>query len=94
MTEFIINSDQLEQLIEGIEHKTDREINRVVCDGKDLPSIVRCKDCKFSEVVTDCYSDKSFLGCNAEWCEGSEGDHPCVEPNGFCMWGERKEESE
>lgn len=46
MTEFIINSDQLERLIEAIEHDTGREINRVVIDGTRAAEIVRCRDCK------------------------------------------------
>lgn len=49
--------------------------------------IVRCKDCKFSELMKVRYSDKKITICNAEWCEGSEGDHPIVDPDGFCAWG-------
>lgn len=47
MSEFIITSDQLERLIEGIEHDTRREISRVVACGTELPEVVRCRDCKF-----------------------------------------------
>ena len=46
MSEFIISSEQLEQLIEGIEHDTRRKINKVIYNGIELPEIVRCRDCK------------------------------------------------
>lgn len=80
MTEFIINSDQLERLIEAVEHDTGREINRVVIDGVRAAEIVRCRNCK--------HSDRSY------WCKrwGMLGDLPSITPDGFCAWGERAED--
>lgn len=89
MSEFIINSDQLERLIEGIEHKTDREINRVVCNGKELPSIVRCRDCKLAfeadHGLFDCRGPLATLW--DYWNDDFKEN--LVEPDGFCAWGER-----
>jgi len=81
MSEFIINSDQLERLIEGIEHKTGREINRVVCDGKELPSIVRCRDCKHRAGA----NVQAVVSDLCMWLD------IIVKPDGFCAWGNRVE---
>lgn len=56
--------------------------------------IVRCRDCKYCELLTVCYLDRPLYVCNAWWCEGAEGDNPLVKPDGFCAWGERKERIE
>lgn len=53
--------------------------------------IVRCRDCKYCELLTVVYLDKPLSVCTAEWCEGAEGDNPLVKPDGFCAWGERQE---
>lgn len=81
MSEFIISSDQLERLIEGIEHNTGREINRVVCNDKELPSIVRCRDCKWLD-------HHSLYLC---MLPDGDGGYACwvVEPDGYCKWGEK-----
>ena len=57
--------------------------------------IVRCRDCKHAHHDPAWQPDRRFKpvdlwSCHAEWCEGFEGDHPVVEPDGFCKWGERK----
>ena len=89
MSEFIINSDQLERLIEGIEHKTDREINRVVCNGKELQSIVRCRDCKhFTPKGTHKFENGKV---NADYCKYVRGWMLQITPDGFCAWAKRKE---
>ena len=75
MTEFIINSDQLERLIEAIEHDTGREINRMVIDGVRAVEIVRCRDCEY-------YND--YLGS----CMRRLYPYGTT-PDGFCAWGER-----
>lgn len=43
--------------------------------------IIRCMDCK-------CYTDDEMEYCHYcnKWCEQ-------VEPDGFCAWGERKDEN-
>ena len=78
MSEFIISSEQLERLIEAIEHNTGREINRIVIDGKRATEIVRCKDCEN-------YEYREYLG--RSYCLGEYA----TEPDGFCAWGERRE---
>ena len=51
---------------------------------KDIVTVVRCKDCKYCSV--DRHAD------------GNVPDYVCiemdcgVEPNGFCAWGERRED--
>lgn len=78
MSEFIISSEQLERLIEGIEHDTGRKINKVVCDGAELPEIVRCRDCiRYS---LDDYGNT--------WCAYVAS---AVQPDDFCSWGERED---
>lgn len=69
-------------------------VHGMKCDEvcKFLGEIVRCRDCKHHKLQTVVYSDKPLSVCTAEWCEGSEGDNPLVEPNGFCKWGERREQ--
>lgn len=56
--------------------------------------IVRCRDCRNLESQTVSYSDKPIFVCTAEWCEGAERDNPLVEPDGFCAWGERREDND
>lgn len=79
MTEFIISSEQLERLIEAVEHDTGREINRVVIDGVRATEIVRCADCKH-------YIDGECM------VEDGNGDYLrlTVPPTHFCAWGEHE----
>lgn len=69
----------------------------VACAGAGFAreEIVRCRDCKHVHHCPDWQPDKRFKPkdiwiCEAEWCMGFEGDHPLVEPDGFCKWGERR----
>lgn len=80
MTEFIISSEQLERIIEAVEHNTQREINRVVIDGCRVSEIVRCMDCEFFEQddVADGCTQFDF---SIEYME-----------RGYCAWGERRSE--
>ena len=62
-----------------------------------LPNVVRCRDCKQVHHRPNWQPDKRFKPqdlwlCEAEWCMGFEGDHLCVEPDGFCAWGVRKDD--
>lgn len=63
------------------------EINDVLNDVEDFPAadvrpVVLCRDCEYYFKDEDGY----------EMCENSEGyDH--VTENGFCAWGEKREES-
>ena len=80
MSEFIISSEQLERIIESVEHDTGREINRVVIDGVRAREIVRCRDCVHYE--TDEVCDGCTLFDFAD-CSGSMVDK-------FCAWGEKR----
>lgn len=45
--------------------------------------IVRCRDCRYFNCLwTDCYVCK----------RNKENFMPFVEPDGFCAWGERREQ--
>ena len=82
MSEFIINSEQLERMIEAIEHDTSREVNRVIIEGERVPEIVRCRDCRFYD---ERHRECSMLRCEECWYLLHD-----VEPNGYCWRGERK----
>lgn len=86
MSEFIISSEQLERLIEGIEHNTGREITKVVCDGTELDEIVRCRDCKFAIInpLGDCKYCERFWDTDGDAQLNLPGDF-------FCAWGERRD---
>lgn len=63
----------------------------------EYEEIVRCRDCKHVHHRPDWQPDKRFKPkdiwiCEAEWCMGFEGDHPLVEPDGFCKWAIRRSE--
>jgi len=83
MTEFIINSDQLERIIEAVEHDTGREVNRVIIDGERMPEVVRCRDCK--------HYHAEINGCD-EFGDIWHDEYANVEPYGYCAWGERNPE--
>ena len=83
MTEFIITSDQLERLIEGIEHDTGREISRVVARGTELPEVVRCRDCRYYVADHEPIDPGWPMMCD-------ESGRDMLEPDGFCAWGERR----
>lgn len=80
MTEFVISSEQLERLIEGIEHHTGRRINKVVCDGTELPVIVRCRDCRHRVAF------EQPLNLERVFCDLRRSLY-AVEDEGFCAWG-------
>lgn len=80
-----------------------KEPAKVVRDGwnvriewqyKQREEIVRCRNCKYHELMVVSYLDKPLSVCTAEWCVGAEGDNPLVKPDGFCAWGEIKERIE
>lgn len=57
---------------------------------RKLKEIVRCRDCKYHELLTVSYLNNPLSVCISEQWVGAEGDNPLVVPNGFCKWGERK----
>ena len=100
MSEFIISSEQLERLVEGIEHDTGRKINKVVCDGTELPEIVRCKDCKYGQEVfwpktwgvpADYLDCRGPLVTKWDYYNDEPQSNP-VRPDGFCAWGEIRDD--
>lgn len=54
--------------------------------------VIRCRNCKFGEQQIVRFSPDPIFICLADWCKGSEGDNPLVDMNGFCAWGERREQ--
>ncbi len=84
MTEFVISSEQLERLIEGIEHNTGRRINKVVCDGTELLVIVRCRDCRHRVAF------EQPLNLERVFCDLRRSLY-AVEDEGFCAWGVRRD---
>ena len=67
-----------------------KDIDFIVREDKELgivkEQLVRCKDCKF-------YRRYNKIPVHKDWCLRGSGDY-CVQvyPNGFCAWGERKEQ--
>ena len=80
MSEYIITDKQLKTATEAyLEHELSRPITEVFISGDKLPEIVRCKNCVH---YTD--DEMEYYHYCGSWCEQ-------VEPNGFCAWGERKD---
>lgn len=55
---------------------------------EQVKRIVRCKDCKF-------YKEEETRWDTVEWCllqKENGGDAVMVDPDGFCAWGERRED--
>ena len=65
-------------------------MNEYIVKIDKIIEIVRCRDCKYHELLTVSYSDNPLSVCYSEQWIGAEGDNPLVEPDGFCKWGERK----
>ena len=78
---------------EHIYEDSDMEHERyhVIPFGSMREEIVRCRDCKYRELMTVSYLDKPLSVCISEQWIGAEGDNPLVKPDGFCAWGERNE---
>ena len=83
MSEFIITSDQLERLIEGIEHDTGREISRVVARGIELSAVVRCRDCVHYVEDPEPIDPGWPMMC-------ADSGRDMLEPDGFCAWANRR----
>lgn len=55
-----------------------------------MPVIVRCRDCKhFTPKGTHKFEDGNV---NADYCKYVRGWLLQITPDGFCAWGERKED--
>ena len=52
--------------------------------GVKCEEVVRCRDCKWSDAIKTCYQKETVYAC-------LNFDSACVEPDGFCAWGERRE---
>ena len=98
MSEYIITGEQIEELNKahgGMQIVTSWLSAYAIFDTSEfpplmksqhlaitLPGIVRCRDCRcFDEETSLC----NRLGKFPEW-------HACTEPDGFCKWGERRDE--
>ena len=46
--------------------------------------VVRCRDCKWSDKIITRYQKETVYAC-------LNFDSACVEPDGFCAWGERND---
>ena len=74
---------------------SEEYVGELVYDGNaPIPTldmsqpIVRCRDCKHA-ITTE---DGEHLLCTF-WVDRYDQDaFPCVEPDGFCAWGERRAE--
>ena len=82
MSEYIITDEQI------VENRRLRGNKLLV-----MPVIVRCRDCRHMHKVRD------WLGMDVDECwlhadreSGALGKER-TEPNGFCAWGERKDEN-
>lgn len=62
-------------------------------DERDEPmmvreEIVRCRDCKHY----GCYDSSTWCSRTYEQVPSGTCDYQTVEPDGFCAWGERREQ--
>ena len=60
-----------------------------------LERIVRCRDCKHGDAFCDSSSHAGMIDCMhfAQWDYYNDEPGVCpVEPDGFCAWGEPREE--
>lgn len=90
-------TEPVRRLIAKYESRIERleKANGRLCEQINaMPEIVLCRDCVHFEMKKVRYSSKPIFVCIAEWCEGSEGDNPLVNPDGFCAWAKRKEDGD
>ena len=83
MSEYIITDEQLETL-GGISDRIG-DIDFILAlgrIGRDMPEIVRCRECKF--LIPENQE------CDCEQWRGYAGLRCTVEPDGFCAWGVRE----
>lgn len=84
MREYIITDKQLKTATEAyLEHELSRPITAVFISGDKLPEIVRCRGCKYHELVPEDPGD---------WC-GYWTDR-VYGTDGFCKWGKPRGEGE
>ena len=77
---------------------------RIVCNDPGVETlreeVVRCRDCKHMRETTTpsmLFDDETFTvrRCSADqWSTASLMPMHSVEPNGFCAWGERRNDGE
>lgn len=63
-------------------------------DESSLETVVRCKDCKHMKSYEHInkYFDAEWAWCYSPRFESPNGEHVPTEPDGFCAWGERRED--
>lgn len=86
MDEYIVEFDKTqydEAVADGILKDTD---NPTLYGMPMRGKIIRCRDCKhYEKVFTKCKNERwNTIVCGAYLT-------PCVEPDGFCAWAERRQ---
>lgn len=84
MSEYIITQEEIECMFTRINNELNKGTRKLRIDFREIPEIVRCRDCKY-HVENDTLF--SFYNGTCDWWAES----PKVDPDGFCSWGERKE---
>ena len=80
MSEYIITTEQL-NFFTG--YMPDNAM--IPAEMAHLQPLVRCRDCKHKETITDCAGISQML------CRRKEQVAFVIEPDGFCAWGERRQ---
>lgn len=103
MNEYIIALEQIQELIErsAIEAIDGYRMGvaKQIWSFPKLPEIVRCRNCiycddraaqEWDEYLAEQYGDPPCCCDSPQW----DGPylHRLVRPNGFCAWGERRDE--
>lgn len=90
MNEYIITENQLKTAMEAcLKREIPLPITNVFISGDKLPEIVRCVDCKHA---TDDGYGCTLFGRREQMGNYRWDDVPAeVEPDGFCVWGERRD---
>ena len=78
MSEYIITQEELECMFTRINNELNKGTRKLRIDFREIPEIVRCRDCK--------YYDDFLTSC--EWWGAYER---LAEPDGFCKWGVRRD---
>ena len=79
-------ADEFSEYIYGTKVRTsdDERVWELTPQSERRERIVRCRDCKFS----------TSMGYQCEWFHDDYLTHAQVVPEGFCAWGEPREEDE
>ena len=93
MTEYIITEDEYRAAMSKA-YEAGKE-RREIYTARDYLTrpLVRCRDCKHSRYTPElCYSDERFHCTLQRQIVGTFEYVFYCDPDGYCAWGERKEE--